>query len=557
MNKTSRRLKMSFDPHTIEHLGVKMYSNLPNALAELVANAYDADARVVKIKLHESKEDSSIEVIDNGVGMTFKEINENFLRIGRNRRDEGHTKSDSGKRIATGKKGLGKLAFFGIADTIEITTTKKGSKTATQFTMSWQGIKATRSKDYEPKFKDVASKVSDHGTTIRLTGLKRKSGFDVDGLANSLSKLFNLFDNTFKVYVSLNDEKPVQVDDKLKYSNLDVQFTWTFPDFANASKLTYSDKGKIVGKVISTFKPLKPGLRGIALFANGRLINAPEFFGISESSHGFSYFTGWLDLDYVDQWPEDVIATDRQSLNWDLPRTSELRDFLKRIMSELEKSWRDRRNEMRRAELKTRTNIDIGKWYGALPTEIRASVEPMVKSITEHSELSDEEQSAVLGSMHALVPEYPYLHWRHLHSVIQGASESYYKKRDYYQAFVEAMKRYCGEVRSKSGGNEANESELMSKAFTTSGTQAAKLNVVQGYKKKGGREFSPSTLQNIQDGQMHLSMGIVRGARNAVQHEEIAELRDSGLFTEKDCLDALSLLSHLARRLDSIKSVAP
>lgn len=35
---------MSFDPHTIEHLGVKMYSVLPNAIAELIANAYNADA---------------------------------------------------------------------------------------------------------------------------------------------------------------------------------------------------------------------------------------------------------------------------------------------------------------------------------------------------------------------------------------------------------------------------------------------------------------------------------------------------------------------------------
>ena len=35
-------LVMSFDPKTIEHLGVKMYSHLPNAIAELIANAYDA-----------------------------------------------------------------------------------------------------------------------------------------------------------------------------------------------------------------------------------------------------------------------------------------------------------------------------------------------------------------------------------------------------------------------------------------------------------------------------------------------------------------------------------
>lgn len=40
----SEVLKMTFDPKTIEHLGVKMYSTLPPALAELISNAYDADA---------------------------------------------------------------------------------------------------------------------------------------------------------------------------------------------------------------------------------------------------------------------------------------------------------------------------------------------------------------------------------------------------------------------------------------------------------------------------------------------------------------------------------
>ena len=32
-----QKLKMSFDPQTIEHLGVKMYSQLPNAIAELIS----------------------------------------------------------------------------------------------------------------------------------------------------------------------------------------------------------------------------------------------------------------------------------------------------------------------------------------------------------------------------------------------------------------------------------------------------------------------------------------------------------------------------------------
>jgi len=34
---------MSFDPHTIEHLGIKMYSNIPNAVAELIANGYTSE----------------------------------------------------------------------------------------------------------------------------------------------------------------------------------------------------------------------------------------------------------------------------------------------------------------------------------------------------------------------------------------------------------------------------------------------------------------------------------------------------------------------------------
>lgn len=62
--------------------------------------------------------------------------------------------------------------------------------------------------------------------------------------------------------------------------------------------------------------------------------------------------------------------------------------------------------------------------------------------------------------------------------------------------------------------------------------------------------FSQSTLDSIEDGQKHMSMGVVSGCRNPVAHEEITKLRSSNLFSEKDCLDALGLLSHLQRRLD-------
>ena len=87
IDKKIQKLEMSFDPQTIEHLGVKMYSQLPNAIAELIANSYDAESPEVHIILKDTGEEKSIAVVDKGVGMSFDEINENFLRIGRKRRE--------------------------------------------------------------------------------------------------------------------------------------------------------------------------------------------------------------------------------------------------------------------------------------------------------------------------------------------------------------------------------------------------------------------------------------------------------------------------------------
>src|SRR5687768_7049788 len=80
-------LLMTFEANTIKHLGIKMYSTMPPALAELIANAYDACATKVNIKLFDKGEKKVI-VEDNGSGMSFDEVNKYFLRIGRNRREE-------------------------------------------------------------------------------------------------------------------------------------------------------------------------------------------------------------------------------------------------------------------------------------------------------------------------------------------------------------------------------------------------------------------------------------------------------------------------------------
>lgn len=124
------KLHMSFDPLVIDDLGAKLYSTLPPVLAELIANGYDACAKEIFIDLNNNKETGKeIIVFDKGVGMSFGEVNEKYLRIGRKRRD--YPKKDKKcERQPIGKKGLGKLAFFGISAKAEIETVQNNKKTS-------------------------------------------------------------------------------------------------------------------------------------------------------------------------------------------------------------------------------------------------------------------------------------------------------------------------------------------------------------------------------------------------------------------------------------------
>lgn len=541
--ETNKKLAMTFDPQTIEHLGVKMYSQLPNAIAELIANSYDAEASNVHIVLTYTDKEKSIAIVDDGIGMSFDEVNENFLRIGRKRREEDNGMSPNGLRKVAGRKGLGKLAFFGIGDTIRIITKSSNGK-CVDFSMNWNEILHSKTNNYEPKYKVTDCDPANSGTTIILTDLKRKTGFNIEELASSISRLFNCFSEDFTIDISLNGSKPLEINEKLRYNTIQAQFSWNIPDFIQ-DKTNYFYTNKVKGQLFATEKPLKPGLRGITLYAHGRMVNAPEFFGVGESSHFYSYLTGWLDVDFVDEQDEDIISTDRQSLSWDLPITSELQERLKQLLSLVERDWREKRKITRERKIKEQTRIDIGTWYPTLSPQIKEGVEKIVNSVVENSEMEGEKQSEVVGMLHTLIPEYAQYHWRHLHKIVQDASYNDYKNEDFYRAVDETIKRYQSLTQSKSGNAQTGQA-LMGQVFGKDKT----LSVTENYKKRDGHDFNSDTIENIEEGQKFLSMGVFAGVRNPLAHEEKIELKETGLFTENDCLDMLSLLSHLFRRLD-------
>lgn len=529
------KLIMTFDPRTIEHLGVKMYSTLPPAIAELIANAYDACATEVTVKLND--EPRKIEVIDNGIGMTFEEVNSNFLRIGRNRRVE--EQAPPCKRLATGKKGLGKLALFGIGKAVEIITKKFGKKTS--FVMVWDDIMMAEG-DYKPEFKIDDCAEDDTGTTIIVHELKRKTNFNQLEMAKSISKLFNFNDVEFIIKIILNDGKPTIVDRDLKFSDVEKQFEWEFPKGFELIEGEYDNEDFINGMLFTSEKPLRPGLRGITLYANGRMVNLPEFFGATESSHFFSYLSGYLDVDFIDTWPEDVISTDRQSLDWENSKLEVLQLHLHALLKALERDWRAKRNEVKRVKTREKIGIDTQEWFNKTPENIRRNLNIIVNGIVDDSEMSSEKQAEVLGAVHALVPEYPYYHWRHLNESIKRVSKEDYEKADYLRAAKEAAVEYENIVKRISGLTDKMGADLMRKSFG-SDCASKPINIT---------DCITETQKNIEDGQQNMSVGVVAGFRNPTSHEPKTDLYPH-VFSDNDCLDILSVISYLLNKLDQRK----
>jgi HSP90 family molecular chaperone len=188
----SDSLILKFDPNTIEHLGVSLYSKLPSVLSELLSNSWDADANVVTIDFSEQDDEKEIIYTDDGEGMTFEELNNKYLVIGRNRRRDTQRQHSTLGRPVIGKKGLGKLSVFGICDEIEVVSIKEGKKN--HFTMNLQEIKESRGNEYSPElltFDEPTSATS--GTKIILKKIRRKSGFNLGDIALSLSKKVSSF----------------------------------------------------------------------------------------------------------------------------------------------------------------------------------------------------------------------------------------------------------------------------------------------------------------------------------------------------------------------------
>src|SRR5215470_8746636 len=191
--KSGHRFEMTVDMSVLESLGINLYSNAAAVLSELVANAWDADATTVSI---EWKVNGELVVIsDDGRGMTDDEINNKFLKVGYKKRPSEGTYSPRWRRAYMGRKGIGKLSVFSIADRVHVYTVSPTSMSGLEISVNALRDAIMNNVSYHPSEIGVPDEFQRPGTTIVLSDLKSKrADLTVSALRKRLARRFDVLD---------------------------------------------------------------------------------------------------------------------------------------------------------------------------------------------------------------------------------------------------------------------------------------------------------------------------------------------------------------------------
>ena len=329
----------------IEKLGVKLYDTAADAVCELISNSYDADAENVTVEIplgvyldqkkhDENEEEYEIIVQDDGHGMSADDINRFFLVVGLERRIDNNRKNTNVintkdekagsislkyKRHVLGRKGIGKLAPFGICNEIEIWSTGKkgedGRYPISHLILNYEEIKNHKEEKYLPTLGTDDEKYSDiSGTKITLKKFNHRKASNPEIFRRQIARKFSLSVPNFKI--TIKDTKSGKI---YEISEIDL-------DILEDTKINIyeiiDDNMKLLvwGWVAYTKQSYNYSeLAGIRVYAHGKLATVTRDFGIKAGFTGEhsirSYMVGEIHADWLDK-EEDLITSDRQDIIW-------------------------------------------------------------------------------------------------------------------------------------------------------------------------------------------------------------------------------------------------
>jgi len=367
---------MRVERKIVDKLGLKLYDKIAAVVAEIIANSYDADAEVVTVRLPLGKalavkkkgkieqKGYVIEIHDDGHGMTPEEANDFYLRVGKDRREDPKLgdKSRKKRRPVMGRKGIGKLAPFGVCHTIEIRSAG-GEKTTKGYNVSHfeldydKIVRETSDKDneYHPTpLKDDGKWDGKTGTTITLKNFLPKDVPDNETFNRQLSYRFGLTLPDFKIKIFDTKEENPEKEFYIGKENIPLMED-TRMDVDSTPVVTEDGrKLPVRGWVGMSKRPYKNvEFAGVRIYVRGKIASITRDFGLPSGFTGEfvarSYLVGEIHADWIDE-EEDFIQTHRQDILW----ASELGQAFSRWGQEIIKKVAKRGSEPRRKLVRER-----------------------------------------------------------------------------------------------------------------------------------------------------------------------------------------------------------
>jgi signal transduction histidine kinase len=142
LRRDSVTVRFSADAGLIARLGQELVGKQETAVAELIKNAYDADATEVKLTFSQTTQRGGTLLIDdNGTGMTQEQLLNGFMRLSSNDKVD-NPFSTRYKRRRAGRKGIGRFAVQRLGTHLTLTTQTLDADFALQISINWEEFKA-------------------------------------------------------------------------------------------------------------------------------------------------------------------------------------------------------------------------------------------------------------------------------------------------------------------------------------------------------------------------------------------------------------------------------
>jgi hypothetical protein len=349
----SSPLRLFYGGSIVVQLGSQLYPSVTASVAELVSNAWDADAdhAWVSVPFDEvwGRSDAVLQVIDDGLGMDRWEAQFFYLIVGRERRREQKTDKTPKGRLLHGRKGIGKLAAFGTGRCLEVLTQKEGQPPVA-FRLSYDTLRDNEPGASSPvteldptnlpRLEDPQGNPLKHGTRVRLTELQAKRRPNRERFMLSMRRRFALDDREMEVHI--NGER---------LERFDMEFATRFPRDGAPKDCVRVEDDFIVDLVDDgnghqrevrwwigfSDLPVKDELlQGVTVLVRGKQAQRAFKFertGGAPGQLGYEYLVGEVHADWIDDgWDDDgdLISSARDTLQLEDERLQPFIDWGRR-----------------------------------------------------------------------------------------------------------------------------------------------------------------------------------------------------------------------------------